>query len=1195
MPATSTTTTATTVPSSSTFSFKAPFPAPSSSTNDASSSPLSPSSALKHRRVSLALPSTPRVVQPWRFRDDTTLDSHSQQQQHSTASSSSEKRGKMRKISAGVGGDDDEHSLHLPVQEKKLRKKWTPEETQMLVDGCQRHGVGNWKTILSDPDLKFDNRSPVDLKDRFRTYFPDAYKQHYPNARTHLSSKVRSMLPDGTPLFEKTRSKKRRPFTEEEDRALKAGYEKHGTVWAAIVKDPIFQEQNRRSTDLRDRFRNAFPDLYQAAGYKPRNSARKKQLLQQQQKLQPMGNDPAPKASVRAATDDHLTMSSAGPVRSHRRSHTNQGLFRGGTKSVPQSTACSEDGDSSAGEDEGESGLKHPPTPVLVDNVSTGSSSKDKQNGSSMSSTLENAFIDDDDEMEMVTIDPLADPLFLPPPPLQSWTSSSGNTPAQSHHAWSASRASPASSLSADLMMSSSQSSPPYQQCGDRNVSMDIPTRNASSSNNDTSASSSSSSMIGNSAWGTQDWFSPNPRLDPSGGAESSSSASPFLDSNSGLFSPSSFSLLQNHHHLSQGVMDRYDLLPASLSATSLGSSGLSSSAAGGTGGMTSGGASGGGLGGGSWFHDFSSEVGACDTHSTFSDEMFPPPNGFRGFTHHSSYAGDLIFGSRTHQPPLQNWYSPLGLAFESMTTAATTANTDTNGGINEIPSSKRPVTPSNARMGELGLSGLSAAAQAAQVNGIHPMQLHTPLRGIDEIELAGITLNDRPETPAPPSQSSAAKSQSQSQPPMTNDPQTMVGGTSDRLDNDFEVDMDTMARLPRHHAMGHQQGQEHDGMSRQTGKQDRERSKRDEPQDRFSLDDLVDLSAHEDDEADGGETKHGPGHHQRQRYQKKWHLQERDKTEERFVRDASIELDLDLDLEDHSTPPATPVMQACSLNMRRASHHLLSSPNIPGRTGTGSGQHGRSVSVPPSEARSPAYTNLSRTSTSTSHQYHNHDGTLFSPRPFRHTQYGASSNMNFNANATTVVPHFLLSSSASASNESLMLDRPPLNQGLINSIGHMDDMPYDLPFLDLHYHGMPGSNHASASGGLNGMISAAGMLFDEPFGDLSSVLTNLTFSSSSSSVRQALDLAQSQDVGNAKHPSSLNHQQVINGKTDRKPAAPSNTGESVVGTSAVGIRKHQRGQSVTSVCPQDLMLCKDRVDNKRKRASWDGFDGVYG
>ncbi|KAG8738341.1 hypothetical protein FRC10_006969 [Ceratobasidium sp. 414] len=32
-----------------------------------------------------------------------------------------------------------------------------------------------------------------------------------------------------------------RPFSEEEDEALRLGYEQHGTVWATIVKDPVFQ------------------------------------------------------------------------------------------------------------------------------------------------------------------------------------------------------------------------------------------------------------------------------------------------------------------------------------------------------------------------------------------------------------------------------------------------------------------------------------------------------------------------------------------------------------------------------------------------------------------------------------------------------------------------------------------------------------------------------------------------------------------------------------------------------------------------------------------------------------------------------------------------------------------------------------------------------------------------------------------
>lgn len=58
------------------------------------------------RRVSLALPaSAPRV--PWAFRDDT-----------------------------GLAGPSSAPPPAPP--EKKPRKKWSPEETQMLVDGCNR-------------------------------------------------------------------------------------------------------------------------------------------------------------------------------------------------------------------------------------------------------------------------------------------------------------------------------------------------------------------------------------------------------------------------------------------------------------------------------------------------------------------------------------------------------------------------------------------------------------------------------------------------------------------------------------------------------------------------------------------------------------------------------------------------------------------------------------------------------------------------------------------------------------------------------------------------------------------------------------------------------------------------------------------------------------------------------------------------
>ncbi|KAF8624291.1 hypothetical protein AX15_005926 [Amanita polypyramis BW_CC] len=972
------------------------------------------------------------------------------------------------------------------------------------------------------------------------------------------------MLPDGTPLFEKTRSKKRRPFTEEEDRALKAGYEKHGTVWAAIVKDPIFQEQNRRSTDLRDRFRNAFPDLYQAAGYKPRNSARKKQM--QQQEPQQFSSSSPPKATVRAATDDQLSMSSTGTVQSRRRSHTAQGLFRGGTKSVPQSTACSEDDDSSGGEDESEPTSRHPPTPVFVDNVSTGGRTyKDKKKRYSMLSSFETAVMDDDDEVEMVTIDQLADPLFLPPPS-QSWSSPSTDTLANSSHTWSTSGTSPASSahMSPDLMMFSSLSSPSCQRNCDDSISAEAPSRSSSSGTSNVPAASNNN-MIGNSAWGTQDWFSPNPRLDTSGNADSVGNTSSVLDNNSGLFPSSPLSFIHNHYHLSQGVMDRYDLFPASIPAAGIGNFGnnLGSGVGGGAG--LGAGSIGSGLGGGNWFHDFSSEIGA-DTHSTFSDEMFPP-TGFRGFTHHSNTAGDLIFGARTHQPPLQNWCSPLGLGFDSTSTTATGANVGSSRENDANLSS--PSLRSSAAPG-LGLSNMSSP----RTGGIHPMQLHTStLVGIDEIELAGITLDDRPDTPAPPTAPQSDNSH-------------VSAGVPARLDNDnFEVEMGSVSQLPQQGNDRRHSQQNNTSQPTQQGDQ----HKKDELQDRFSLDDLVDLSAH-DEESD---QRRGSG------LQQRWRARQKDESTHQLNRASGIDADVDFDpeLEDHATPPATPLIPSSSLAARRASHHFLSLGGS-GRVGS-SGQHGRSISVPPSEARIPAYVS---TPGSTAHQYH--DYILSSPRSIRsathlvnysqsHAQFqlniqsrtgSSKSGTDFTPNDATIAPHLLLSSPNSG-----LPDRMSVAHGMMNNVGGVNnnDVPYDLAFLDLHCYGLAGGNHTTGSNGLGGTVSAAGMLFDEPLADLS--LANSPVPSSSSS--QALDLAQSQGMGMRYHHCTPDAQQHVVSHRGSSERIAGRSGMSAT----TNTRHHHRGQSVASVCPQDLVLRRDRVDNKRKRASWDGFEGVYG
>lgn len=89
---------------------------------------------LKQRRVSLALPSAPRVVQAWTFRDDTGLDSHVPETD-TAHQLMPEKRGKMRKIAVADEPDPDAAGGE---REKRQRKKWSAEETQMLVDGCNR-------------------------------------------------------------------------------------------------------------------------------------------------------------------------------------------------------------------------------------------------------------------------------------------------------------------------------------------------------------------------------------------------------------------------------------------------------------------------------------------------------------------------------------------------------------------------------------------------------------------------------------------------------------------------------------------------------------------------------------------------------------------------------------------------------------------------------------------------------------------------------------------------------------------------------------------------------------------------------------------------------------------------------------------------------------------------------------------------
>ena len=948
---------------------------------------------------------------------------------------------------------------------------------------------------------------------RFRTYFPDAYKEHYPNARTHLSSKVRSTLPDGSSLFEKTRSKKRRPFSEEEDRALKAGYEKHGTVWAAIVKDPIFKGQGRRSTDLRDRFRNAFPELYQAAGYKPRNSAKKKLTVVS--------------VPVRAATDDQLAMSTTGPVRSRRRSHTNQGLLRGGTKSVPQSTAVSEDEDSSGGEDE-TTIFKTPHTPVLVPNVPA-TLTRSRKSG-----------IFDDEEMDMVTLGHSSDPHSIPDflsssqssvfshfgPDIdgQSQTWSSGiNTPTHSMNAWSTAGASPTSSHT-DYLASSATQSPSFHR------------RSTDPFSN--------FGMIGKSAWGTQDWFSANPRLD----APSASTSSPSFPSSTGashadgLFStsptsgsPFSFSPPTSHahthalnlthlaHHIqhSQGVLDRYDLHPSLFP------------------------------------HDFASEVG--DAHSsTFSDEMFPPPSGFRGFTHHSNYAGDLIFGARTlggtgnpHATGLS------GFGFGAVTSGAHTSGTSGVG---------------------LGLSGGT---------GIHPMALSLP--GIDEIELTGISLDDDVHNTqnVPHHDGGAGR--------MVELDDSGIGIMVGDLDIIRGKDLSPLSPRP-HPEQGRRQqsstesssgGEEVVMMSASPVSQREPGSEQDQDiESRFTLDDLVDLSAHEVE----GE-------------------------------------DIDLDPGLHATPPATPLLSHSSRSLTRLG------------VVQGQGYHGRSISVPPSsDARGesgPASSQLERktsgrrkkvafgqrdedgqtqdamaldlATTNTMTPVHGRSRGQRQTQPLQPTPASAGvAEAPPPRSAVFSRPILHPSSPPPGPVAAAALSHYPFRSG--TSMAPGDIVNLNLSFLDLHYHYQVVDATMNVDG-LHGMDPQS-LLRQGQALDLASTYTAgpspglntnansgvpltskaLGVSSAASLRQQVLQPLSDGRVGHGRSAatSSFGMAGGVGGRPVMKgvhlPRTPrSHSTHPQVHPPYQPL--HQRRQS--AVCPQDLVLRSG--DNKRKRASWDG------
>ncbi|RYP19015.1 hypothetical protein DL765_003598 [Monosporascus sp. GIB2] len=74
----------------------------------------------------------------------------------------------------------------------KPRRKWTEEETNHLLMGVSKHGVGRWTDILADKEYSFNDRSAGDLKDRFRTCCPEELRANLMAKKEGVADKQQS-------------------------------------------------------------------------------------------------------------------------------------------------------------------------------------------------------------------------------------------------------------------------------------------------------------------------------------------------------------------------------------------------------------------------------------------------------------------------------------------------------------------------------------------------------------------------------------------------------------------------------------------------------------------------------------------------------------------------------------------------------------------------------------------------------------------------------------------------------------------------------------------------------------------------------------------------------------------------------------------------------------------------------------------
>jgi len=184
--------------------------------------------------------------------------------------------------------DDATHRPALTGSKSVKRNKWSDDETSCLLQGVARFGIGSWTKILNCEDYAFQRRTALDLKDRFRVCCPGQYAQGKPTQRGKQASQQklnggpmrsrRNDRKDSSELAQlglfaslpKAERRSRHGYSAAEDSALLEGFVKYGKSWSSIQHDNGLNLAHRKPTDLRDRFRQRYPDEYAKAGLAPR-------------------------------------------------------------------------------------------------------------------------------------------------------------------------------------------------------------------------------------------------------------------------------------------------------------------------------------------------------------------------------------------------------------------------------------------------------------------------------------------------------------------------------------------------------------------------------------------------------------------------------------------------------------------------------------------------------------------------------------------------------------------------------------------------------------------------------------------------------------------------------------------------------------------------------------------------------------